>query len=269
MEITAKGFEKASAKLTNEQLDRPIDEVVAPKSEEVAPSESVSETPIETVPEPVVSTPEPEEEKVPKSRFLTMHQRAVEAEKALRQFEAERKESPELVIQVDEDDELKKFYTTTFGDTEMAEKLYQNELKRLATIEERASERAYERLSKREQENLQLIDQRVASMDSAFEELGIVEGKDFTDDEQTAMLDIVEKYSPKDRNGKIPEEYLLPLDKAYEIYQLQVEQAKPNRSQRNAVAALSGAKSEGAPAVTSDADWKPGQSGRYLNKLPK
>lgn len=266
MDITPRGFEKASAKLTNEQLDRPIDEVVAP-SEEVASSESVPETPIEEVSEPEVSKTESEEEKVPKSRFLTMHQRAVEAEKALRQFEAERESRPEPVIQVDEDAELKKFYTTTFGETEVAEKLYQNELKRLATIEERASERAYERMSQREQEDVRVIEDRVKSMDFAFEELSVVTGKELSDDEQVAILDIVEKYSPKGKDGKIPEEHLLPLDQAYEIYQLQAEQAKPNRSQRNAVAALSGTKSEGTPLTSSDADWKPGQSGRYLNKI--
>ena len=60
MDITYKGFEKASAKLTNEQLDRPIDEVVAPKSEEVAPSESVPETPSSEVSPEEVRQPEPE-----------------------------------------------------------------------------------------------------------------------------------------------------------------------------------------------------------------
>lgn len=263
IQITGKGFEKASSKLTNEQLDKPIDVVVAEPSAESVPEEAIK------IESEIVSTSEPEEEKVPKSRFLTMHQRAVEAEKAVRQFEAERESRPEPVIQVDEDAELKKYYITTFGDTEMANNLYQNELKRLNTIEERAAERAYERISQREVEDAQLIDNRVASMDSAFEELGIVAGKDFSDDEQVALLDIVEKYSPKDGNGKIPEEYLLPLDQALEIYNLQAETAKPNRSQRNAVAALSGARSEGAPTATSDADWKPGQSGRYLSKLTR
>src|SRR5665213_17110 len=93
IQITGRGFEKASSKLTSEQLDRPIDEVVAP-SEEVAPSESVPETPVETVSEPEVSTPEPEEEKVPKSRFLTMAKRAIETEKAARAYVAERESRP-------------------------------------------------------------------------------------------------------------------------------------------------------------------------------
>jgi len=268
MEITTRGFEKAADKLTAEQLDRPVDEVVAPpkEAEVVAPTESVPETPIQTEPEtPVVE--ESEEEKVPKSRFLTMHQRAVEAEKALRAFEAERAERPEPVP-VSDDADLKRFYVETFGDTELSEKLYQNELARLNSIEEKAAERAYERLSQREQVEAELIDERVASFDSAFEELAIAEGKtDFSDEEQVAMLDIVESYSPKDRDGKLIGDYLLPLDKAYEIYKLNNEpvvQAK--KQERNAVAALQGARSEGSPSNTADADWQPGQNRRWWNK---
>jgi len=262
---TGAGFPKAQDKLTNEQLDRPVDEVVAG-----SPAESVPETNVEVNPAEV-STAEPvEEDKVPKSRFLTMHQRAVEAEKALRTFEAERESRPEIAEPISDDEDLHKFYITTFGQTEMAEKLYQNELSRLNSIEERAAERAYERLSQREQQNEELITQRVSSFDAAFDELGVVTGKDtFTDEEQVAMLDIVEEYSPKDRDGKIPAEYLLPLDKAYEIYQLQRETSKPDRSARNAIAGLSGARSQGAPANSSDADWRPGQRGRWENKLPR
>lgn len=266
---TGGGFEKAASKLTNEQLDIPIDEVVA-QSEAEAPVESVPETPIEVEPEtPEVKTPEVEEEKVPKSRFLTMHQRAIEAEKALRQFAAERASEPEPQREVANDEDLKKFYTTTFGATELADKLYQAELARLSAIEERATDRAFERLSQREQVEQRVIEDRVSSMDSAFEELSVVTGKDLSDDEQVAILDIVEKYSPKDRNGKIPEEYLMSLDDAYEIYQMQHEAAKPNRSQRNAIAALSGARSQGAAGTTADSEWKPGMRARWESKLTK
>src|SRR5665213_2655737 len=100
---TGSGFEKAASKLTNEQLDRPIDEVVSPKAEVEVPTESVPETPVES--EPEVKTEE--EERVPKSRFLTMHQRAIEAEKALRQFEAERESEPERQVPVADDADLK------------------------------------------------------------------------------------------------------------------------------------------------------------------
>jgi len=262
------GFEKAVAKLTNEQLDRPIDEVVSPKAEVEEPTESVPESPVETEVEEAPAEPT-EEDKVPKSRFLTMHQRAIEAEKALRQFEAERENAPEPARAVADDADLKKFYVETFGDTPLSDKLYQAELARLSAIEERATNRAYERLTEREQIEAQTIDRRVESMDSAFEELSIVTGKELTDDEQVAILDIVEKYSPKDKNGKIPEEYLMSLDDAYEIYQIQAETSKPSRKERNAVAALSGTRSQGTPEPTSDSDWRPGQRGRWEKKLPR
>lgn len=259
MEITPQGFEKAADKLTQEQLDRPVDEVVVE-----APTESVPETPIET---PVVEAPaETEEDRVPKSRFLTMHQRAIDAEKALRQFEAERVETPAAPVADDAD--LKKFYVETFGEGDLSDRLYNAELARLTAIEDKAAERAYERLSQREQQAEQVITERVESFDRAFEELGVTEGREFTEDEQVALLDIVEKYSPKNAEGKLIADYLLPLDQAYEIYQVQAApQNKAKREERNAVAALSGSRSEGAPSGSADADWQPGQDRRWWSKV--
>jgi hypothetical protein len=266
MIITPQGFERASDKLTAEQLDRPVGEQPADEVEEEAPSESVPETPVETEPEEAVA--ETEEEKVPKSRFLTMHQRAIEAEKALRQFEAERANSPEPAAQIATDEDLHRFYVETFGEGELTEKLYQNELARLASIEEKAAERAFERFSKMGEEQEKVISARVESFDRAFEELSVLEGKEFSDDEQVALLDIVEEYSPKDKDGKLIGDYLLPLDKAYEIYKVKhtpVVQAK--RTERNQVASLQGARSEGASSGSSDADWQPGQDRRWWNKV--
>ncbi len=266
MEITAKGFEKASDKLTAEQLDKPIDEVVVEPSTESVP-ETVTEPVSPENTEPTVVEPV-EEEKVPKSRFLTMHQRAVEAEKALRAFEAEKANRSEPVQSLGEDEDLKKFYTDTFGEGELTEKLYKNELARLASIEEKAAERAFERFNRMGQEQEEVINQRVESFDRAFEELGIVEGKDFSDEEQVALLEIVEEYSPKDKDGKLIGDFLLPLDRALEIYKLKAEpivQAK--KQERNAVASLSGARSEGGTIMSNDADWQPGQDRRWWNKV--
>lgn len=267
METTNRGFEKASDKLTDEQLDSPVDAVVG----EASP-ESVPETPVETAPEPEAApeaAEEPEEEKVPKSRFLTMHQRAVEAEKALRAFEAERAAQPKEEPVFADDESLRKHYVDMFGESELTDKLYKTELARLASIEEKAAERAFERLSQREQEQERVISQRVESFDRAFEELAIATGKaDFSDDEQVAMLDIVEAYSPKDKEGRLLGDFLLPLDKAYEIYQLQHETAaKPKKAERNAVAALSGARSESAAPVSAEAEWQPGQERRWWDKV--
>lgn len=198
-----------------------------------------------------------------------MHQRAIEAEKALRAYEAEMASRPEPVSAPAYDDEaLKKHYIELFGEGELTEKLYQAELARLASIEEKAAERAFERFSRMGQEQEEIINQRVESFDRAFEELSVVEGKDFTDEEQVALLDIVEEYSPKDSDGKLIGDFLLPLDRAYEIYKLKAEpivQAK--KQERNSVASLTGARSEGVASMSSDADWQPGQERRWWNKV--
>lgn len=265
MEITPRGFEKAIDKLTSDQLDRNVGEVVVEPSTESAPEtviEPVVEAPVEPVVEPT------EEEKVPKSRFLTMHQRAIEAEKALRTFEAERANTPVEKPVIADDADLKKFYTDTFGEGELTDKLYANELARLASIEEKAAERAFERFNNMGKEQEEVINQRVASMDAAFEELGVLEGKEFTDDEQVALLDIVEKYSPKDKDGMLIGDFLMPLDQAYEIFQIQQNPAtQAKREERNKVASLSGARSEGVATASTDADWQPGQDRRWWNKV--
>lgn len=273
MEITPQGFERASDKLTPEQLDRSVDEVVVE-----APTESVPETPVEIVPEPAAEAPAEaeaeaaaspeEEEKVPKSRFLTVHQRAIEAEKKIRQLEADYASKPETKTPAADDADLRKYYVETFGESDATERLYQAELARFSSIEERAAERAFERFSRIGKEQEEAISQRVASFDAAFEELAVVEGKEFTDDEQVALLDIVEEYSPKDAQGQLIADYLLPLDKAYDIYKVKnapVIAAK--KTERNAVASLSGARSEGAPSASADTDWQPGRERRWWDKV--
>lgn len=266
MDITPQGFEKAVSKLTPEQLDRPVDEVAVE-----APTESVPETPVETTPEvPAEPTaePEPEEDKVPKSRFLTVHQRAIEAERQNRELQAQLAQAPVAAVQPPSDEDLRKFYVETFGEGELTDKLYQAELARFASIEEKAAERAFERFSNMGKEQEKVIEQRVASFDAALEELSVVEGKDFSDDEQVAILEIVEEYSPKDNDGNLIGDYLMPLDRAYEIYKLKAEpvvQAK--KTERNAVASLTGARSEGSPSGSSDADWQPGKERRWWDKV--
>ena len=72
----------------------------------------------------------------------------------------------------------------------------------------------------------------------------------------------------KDKDGKLIGDFLMPLDKAYEIHKLRAEpivQAK--KTERNAVAALSGTPSEGGATMSNDADWQPGQDRRWWNKV--
>lgn len=269
MEITPRTFERAVDKLTQDQLDTPVDEVDVEPSTESVPEEAVEPDTEAATPEIKQPEPEPEEEeKVPKSRFLTVHQRAIEAEKRLRQFEAQAKQPKEETPVLSDDDSLRQHYVEIFGESELTDKLYKAELARLASIEDKAAERAYERLSQREQQEQAVIQERVQDFDRSFEELEATTGQSFDDDAQVAILDIVEKYSPKDDKGHIIADYLMPFDQAYEIYQIQnAPKAEAKRAERNKVASLSGARSEGAPSGSQDADWQPGQERRWWNKV--
>lgn len=264
--ISPRGFTKAASGLTQEQLDKPIDDVAqAPQLVVESSPEPVVEETVDSTPTEITEEVEVEEAKVPKSRFLTMHQRAVEAEKRLREYEAERSQQPEIAVQETETTELPNYWIEMFGDSDASVQAFQAEQKRLATIEERAAERAYQRLEGREKEEEARTKEIVDGFDQAFEELSIVADKDFTDDEQVAILDIVEEYSPKDKDGKMLRDYLLPLDKAYEIYSIRNEaKTSAKREARTQVASLTGARSEGSPSGPAVSDWKPGQ---WRNKI--
>lgn len=265
--ISPRGFEKASDSLTSTELDKPVDVVVEPTIVEeitepaVAPTAEPEIETIETKPEAEV-----EEAKVPKSRFLTMHQRAVEAEKRLREIEAERAQQSTEPTPRTETTELPDYWIEMFGDSDASMKAYEAEQARLAAIEEKAAERAFERLTSREKEEEARTADIVDSFDRAFEELGVAQDHEFTDEEQVAILDIVEKYSPKDKDGMMMRDYLLPVDKAYEIYSV-LNEAKTSvsRKERSAVAALTGARSEGSGDGQESENWRPGQ---WRNKIP-
>lgn len=261
--ISPQGFQKARDAIASTDLDKPIDQVVVETTPE--PAEAPTAQPEIENAEP--ETPIVEEEaRVPKSRFLTMHSRAVEAEKLLAQERAERAQQTYEAPQTAVATELPDYWVEMFGDSDASMKAFEAEQARLSTIEEKAAERAFERLSNREKEEAARTQEIVSSFDQAFEELGIVQDHEFTDDEQVAILDIVEQYSPKDKDGNLVRDFLLPLDKAYDIYSVRSEaKTSATRQARGAVAALTGARSEGSSGGSAQGQWQPGQ---WRNKVP-
>lgn len=262
--ISPQGFEKVRNGMTSEDLDKPVDVVVEETPElPVAPTAEVVPEVADSAPAPVV---EEEEAKVPKSRFLTMHSRAIEAEKLLAQERAERASQPTEAVQPVETAELPAYWVEMFGDSDASVQAFQAEQARLSAIEDKAAERAFEKLSNREKEEENRTKEIVDSFNQGFEELGIIQDHEFTDDEQVAILDIVEQYSPKDKNGNLVREFLLPLDKAYEIYSVRNDaKTTVSRQARNAVATLTGARAEGSSDGSAAVAWQPGQ---WRNKVP-
>jgi hypothetical protein len=72
----------------------------------------------------------------------------------------------------------------------------------------------------REQEVLRVKD-NVAIIDELLEDLEAEIGRKLSEDETSAVLDIVDEYTPKDNKGNYLVE-LLPFDYAWEIYQAKI-----------------------------------------------
>jgi hypothetical protein len=69
----------------------------------------------------------------------------------------------------------------------------------------------------RQQEALRLKE-NVSEIDERLEDLVEYLGRELTEDETSAILDIVDEYTPKDKDGNYLVE-LLPFEYAWEIYE--------------------------------------------------
>lgn len=210
-----------------------------------------------------------EESKVPYSRFKKFHDQAKEsaeeadywkreAERLQQEHATPRYQIPNAQASTSyEGADWERFKSLYAGaDENLVKEAYKLETERIAGVEERAVQRALERVEGREraveeaqQENLNVINE-------GLETASDILGRQLTADEELALLDIQDDYSPKDRSGKI--EALLPMEKALEIYQMQTR-SNPRREARNQIAALSTPTTTGDTSTeTKDTNWKPG-----------
>lgn len=201
-----------------------------------------------------------EDSKVPYSRFKKFHDRALEAEeeadfwrrKAQQREEVPERESYRAPAPADvevsfEGADWQKF-KNLWGDSDQAKEAYRIEVQRVAAIEERATQRAMDAMERRSSQEQETLRDNLGELDQHLEEASELLGRDLTSDEELALLEIQDDYSPKDRNGNITA--LIPIEKAVDIWQLQ-QARSPRRQARNQVAALSGGSSESEGAELS------------------
>lgn len=193
---------------------------------------------------PVV-TPE-EESKVPYSRFKKFHDRALEAEEEAAKWREEAeslRERPAERLAVSDD--LPPQWVKLYGDSDASKDAWAIQKQFNDDIRAQAKQDAIEALRNERQEEVSKVENNVAQIDESFEDLSAFVGRDLTDAEQSALLDIVDDYTPKDRNGNYAGE-LLPFDKAWEIYELKNAVNKaPKVQSRNTVANLLGNQTQG------------------------
>jgi hypothetical protein len=251
-------------------LNAPAFGANAQKLEDIGKDASVEE-PVEQVieEEPVESV---EETKVPYSRFKNIHERAKEAEAQAdyyRQRAEELEQSRSSRHEQEDETEMPSYWKKLYGDSEASQEAWTIQQQREEAIERRAYEagqRGAEELKYVEREK---INQNVATIDEHFEDLEARIGRDLSEKEQSAILDIVDDYTAKDNDGNY-QGALMPFDKAWEVYELKNASSRSaTRQSRDNVAALSGTSSQGntTDQAKKDESWNPLARGSWRNRL--
>jgi hypothetical protein len=233
--------------ITKEQLDAPAFGTEAP----------VEPTVVEPTKEEVPVTSE-EETKVPYSRFKKIHERAKEAEEEAARWR-EKAEAYDRQPKLErEPSGLPDFWVKLYGDSEASKEAWKIQSEQNETIKAEARREALEAVRNERLEEAQRTEENVGILDENFEDLSAIVGRDLTDKEQSAILDIVDDYTPKDRDGNYAGQ-ILSFDKAWEIYELRNQSAKaPKRESRDNAASLSGSQSQGDTSITEkDKNFNP------------
>ncbi len=197
-----------------------------------------------------------EENKVSYSRFKNIHTRYRESEKRAQELEArlaelessrgERIEREAPSFEGEKYQAWKKLFVgENAQDTPQLREAYQIYMSQFAPPDEsyiqKIAAQAYEQSVRNEE-------RRVASnertLDDQLEDLSISIGRDLTEEEQIAVLDIMDEFSAKDNDDRILSLY--PAEKAWEMYEIQSGGVRSSRTEaRNKVASLTSSGTRG------------------------
>lgn len=237
-----------------QKIEVPTDEAVAEPVEE--PKVEVKET---------EETSE-EESKVPYSRFKKFHDRAAEAE-----AEAEKWKAKALALETKPETvstDIPSYWVKLYGDSPESQEAWKIQSEQNEVLKREAREQAVEAVRNERFEEAKRTEQKVEVIDQNLDTLSAFVGRDLTDKEQEAVLDIVDDYTPKGGDGN----YLgamLPFEKAWEIYELKQQASKaPKTKARDQVASLSGTQTQGEPVITEkDKNFNPLDWNAYQRRI--
>lgn len=209
-----------------------------------------------------------EEQKVPYSRFKKFHEEAKQYRQEAEEWRAKAEELEKTRVVESPKSDLPSYWEKLYGDSPESQEAWKiqqqinEQLKQEARVEAINAVRE-ERFGeeKRVKENIEQIDEQ-------FEDLSAFVGRDLTDQEQSSVLDIIDEYTPKDKDG----DYLgaiLPAEKAWEIYELKNQASKaPKQKSRDNIASLSGSHSQGETNIAEkDKNFNPLDWGAWRNRI--
>jgi len=214
----------------------------------------------------VVPEADAEESKVPYSRFKKFHDLAEEAKEEAEEWRAKYEALKEP--KKEETSEMPNFWVKLYGDSPASQEAWKIQSERDAEIERRAYEAGQRGAVELREQESKRIDSNVEIIDTRLEALSDQIGRDLTEKEESALLDIVDEYTPKDRYGDYSGD-IIPLDKAWEIYELK-NGSSNTKTSRDSVASLTRATTRGETSndkAEADKSFNPLDWNAYSKRL--
>lgn len=237
---------------------------VASQAEEVKVATAVPDT------ETSVEAPETEEQRVPYSRFKKFRDMALEAQQEVAEWrqkaESLNARQPE---RVSETGDTPSWWSELYGESDAATKAWKIQESANQRLIDEARSQAIEAVHGERQQETARVRENEEVIDKNLDALQDYAGHQLSEREQSAILDIVDEYTPKDDDGN----YLgatIPFEKAWDIYELQQAASKAPRVQsRDRVAALSGSQTQGEPSADAqkNENWNPLDWSAYKKRL--
>jgi len=229
-----------------------------------APEEQAAAQP-EEVQGSDVDTEEPA--RVKYSRYEKKHREALEAHREA-EYWRERAQSLNTESSKPSSSDLPDYWTKLYGDSDASKEAWQIQRNANEELKREAREEALEVIRNERFEEASRTEANLEVLDDSFDELSDVVGRDLTSKEQSALLDIIDDYTPKDRDGNYAGP-IIPFDKAWKIYQMENQSSKEASIQsRNSVASLSNTRSQGEPTLTDkDANFNGQDWGAWRKRI--
>lgn len=221
-----------------------------------------------------------DEQRVPYSRFEAAQRRAKEAERN----EAESRQRYEELVRDRHERELRRedsghykgdlpsYWVKMYGDTEVSREAYQYELERQSSIRTEARRAAVEAAQESRENEFRALAENESTIDNRLENLSEGLGRNLSEKEESALLDIIDEYTPKDANGNYVGGELIPFEKAWEIYQLkQSSTSERSRNSRRTPTSLTSSRTQGEPSADkkrADAEFNPRDWNSWKKRIP-
>lgn len=215
---------------------------------------------------------EVEKPRVPYSRFENVNRARREAEAEAERWRTRAAELEQQRPVPRESNDVPAWWLENYGDTPQTRKAWENQRNHELEIIAQAEERAIARLEAQQREAQNAEKDNLKMIDESLEDLSAYVGRDLTEKEQEAVLDVVDEWTPKGPDGK----YLgapIPFEKAWDYLELKQRASKaPKIESRNAAAQAISTASTGQPSAEQaerDKSFMPGRWGDWRKRLGK